>query len=108
MMSKLAKKKATDCEGEVLQGKKLKQFQSELGPSWKVLRGKQLQKELKFKDFREALAYTNRVGEIAESLGHHPDIFLAWGKVKLTIWTHSKGGLTENDFGLAAKVDEIH
>ncbi len=106
-MSKL-EKKAGDCEGEVLQGTKLQKFKSELGAGWKVVDGKQLHKELKFKDFREALTYTNRVGELAESIGHHPDIFLGWGQVKLTIWTHSKGGLTENDFDLATRVDKIH
>ena len=107
-MSKLAAKKAGGGESGVLRGAKLKQLQNELGQGWKLVNGKQLEKELKFKDFREALTYTNKVGELAESMGHHPDIFLTWGHVKLTIWTHSKGGLTESDFGLAAKIDEIH
>ena len=67
----------------------------------------QLEKEFRFKDFREALAFTNRVGELAEAQGHHPDIYLTWGKVKLTIWTHKVDGLTESDFILAAKADAL-
>jgi pterin-4a-carbinolamine dehydratase len=55
----------------------------------------------------QALAFTNQVGELAEAQGHHPDIYLTWGKVKLTIWTHKIDGLTESDFILAAKVDEL-
>ena len=66
-----------------------------------------LQKEYKFKDFREALAFTNKVGALAEVQGHHPDIYLTWGKVKLTIWTHKIDGLTESDFVLAAKADKL-
>ena len=61
----------------------------------------------KFRNFREALDFTVRVGELAESVGHHPDIFLAWGRVKLTIWTHKIQGLTESDFVLAAKADRL-
>jgi 4a-hydroxytetrahydrobiopterin dehydratase len=64
-----------------------------------------LEKEYKFKDFRQALDFTNKVGELAESQGHHPDIHLAWGKVKLSIWTHKIDGLTESDFVFAAKAD---
>ena len=60
-------------------------------------------KQYRFPDFRQALAFVNRVGELAEEEGHHPDIELGWGRVKLTLWTHSIGGLSENDFILAAK-----
>jgi 4a-hydroxytetrahydrobiopterin dehydratase len=65
-----------------------------------------LEKAYPFKDFREALAFTNRVGELAEEQSHHPDIHLAWGKVRLTIWTHKIDGLTESDFIFAAKADQ--
>jgi 4a-hydroxytetrahydrobiopterin dehydratase len=67
--------------------------------------GKRLEKQYKFRDFRQALAFVNRVGEVAEQEGHHPDIELGWGRVKLTLWTHSIGGLSEGDFILAAKSD---
>jgi 4a-hydroxytetrahydrobiopterin dehydratase len=66
---------------------------------------RRLVKQYRFPDFRQALAFVNRVGELAEQEGHHPDIELGWGRVKLTLWTHSIGGLSENDFILAAKAD---
>jgi 4a-hydroxytetrahydrobiopterin dehydratase len=61
----------------------------------------------RFDNFRDALGFTNRVGELAEEQGHHPDIELAWGRVKLTVWTHKIDGLTESDFIWAAKADQI-
>jgi len=64
-------------------------------------------KEYIFSNFSQALAFTNQVGELAEAEGHHPDIYLAWGKVKLMVWTHKIDGLTESDFIFAAKVDEL-
>jgi 4a-hydroxytetrahydrobiopterin dehydratase len=79
----------------------------ELGGGWSCVDEHHLEKEYRFKDFRQALAFTNRVGELAESVGHHPDIHLAWGKVRLTIWTHKVDGLTESDFVLAAKADRL-
>ena len=68
---------------------------------------KKIHKEMKLKDFAEALAFTNKVGVIAEAEGHHPDIALAWGKVGITLSTHSIGGLSMNDFILASKIDAI-
>ncbi len=67
-----------------------------------------LRKTFKFADFRIALAFVNRVGELAEEQGHHPDIFLSWGKVEITAWTHKINGLTESDFILAAKIDKFY
>jgi len=90
-----------------LKGQELVRLARELGGGWQVVEERQLAKEYKFKDFREALGFTNKVGELAEAQGHHPDIFLAWGKVKLTIWTHKVNGLTESDFVLAAKADKL-
>jgi 4a-hydroxytetrahydrobiopterin dehydratase len=66
-----------------------------------------IERTYKFKNFRQALDFTVRVGELAESVNHHPDIYLSPGKVKLTLWTHKIGGLTESDFVLAAKVDRF-
>ena len=66
-----------------------------------------LEKTYEFDDFRQALDYTNKVGEMAEEQGHHPDIYLAWGVVKVTIWTHKIDGLTESDFVFAAKCDTL-
>ena len=75
--------------------------------AWETVDASRLEKHFKFPDFRSALAFVNRIGEIAEAEGHHPDIVLGWGKVAVTLWTHAAGGLTENDFILAAKIDRL-
>jgi 4a-hydroxytetrahydrobiopterin dehydratase len=108
-MSVLAEKECIPCKGGVprLEGIGLSRLTKELHSGWKVVDGHHLEKEYKFKNFRDALSFTNRVGELAESQGHHPDIYLAWGLVKLTVWTHKVDGLTENDFILAAKADQL-
>ena len=90
-----------------MKGQDLARLAGELAGGWQVVGERQLEKEYRFKDFREALGFTNKVGELAEAQGHHPDIYLAWGKVKLTIWTHKINGLTESDFVLAAKADKL-
>jgi 4a-hydroxytetrahydrobiopterin dehydratase len=79
----------------------------QLGGGWKLMADHHLEKEFPFNNFRQALDFTNRVGQLAEAQGHHPDIYLAWGRVKLAIWTHKVDGLTESDFVLAAKVDRL-
>jgi len=73
---------------------------------WTVVDGKRLAKTYKFRNFAQGLAFVNRAGEIAEAEGHHPDLYLAWGKVGVELFTHVIGGLSENDFILAAKLDE--
>ena len=106
-MSALAEKECVPCKGgsSPLKGKELEPFAAQLAGGWQVVREHHLEKEFKFKDFREALDFTNRAGELAEEQGHHPDIYLAWGQVKLTVWTHKIDGLTESDFIFAAKAD---
>ena len=108
-MSALAEKECVPCKGGVppLKGQDLAKFKTQLNGGWQVVQEHHLEKEYPFKDFRQALDFTNKVGELAESQGHHPDIFLAWGKVRLTIWTHKIDGLTESDFVLAAKADKL-
>jgi 4a-hydroxytetrahydrobiopterin dehydratase len=108
-MNTLAGKQCIPCKGGVppLRGQELARLADELGGGWQVAAERQLEKEYQFKDFRGALDFTNKVGELAEAQGHHPDIYLAWGKVKLTIWTHKINGLTESDFVLAAKADRL-
>jgi 4a-hydroxytetrahydrobiopterin dehydratase len=108
-MSALAEKECVPCKGGVppLRGEELARLTRELGGGWQVVKDHQLEKEYRFKDFREALAFTNRVGELAEAQQHHPDIYLAWGKVKLVVWTHKVNGLSESDFVLAAKADKL-
>lgn len=75
-------------------------------PGW-LLDGKKMHREFVFKDFVEAMAFVNRVAEIAESEGHHPDLQIHWNKVLVELWTHSIGGLSENDFIVAAKINLI-
>ena len=107
-MSDLAKKTCIPCKGGVppLKGAKLNDLLEKLKNDWKIIKEHHLEKEYSFKNFKAALNFTIKVGELAENLGHHPDIFLAWGKVKLTIWTHKIDGLTESDFIFAAKADK--
>jgi len=108
-MSELAKKECVPCKAGALplKGEELTDLLNDLGVGWRVVAEHHLEKEYSFKDFRTALAFTNRVGELAESQGHHPDIGLSWGKVKLVIWTHKVDGLTESDFILAARADML-
>ena len=80
---------------------------AQLGGGWIVVDVHHLEKEYQFDDFRKAFDFTIRVGEMAEEQDHHPDIFLTWGKVKLTLWTHKIDGLTESDFIFAAKADAL-
>jgi 4a-hydroxytetrahydrobiopterin dehydratase len=103
----LAARECVPCKGGVppLAGEELRALEAQLGNGWKVVEGHHLEKEYRFRDFREALAFTNRVGELAERQNHHPDIALAWGRVGLKVWTHKIDGLTESDFVWAAKAD---
>lgn len=104
----LSQKKCSACSVVTprLKGKEIEPLFNQLISGWKVVDDRHLEKEYDFPDFKEALKFTNQVGKIAETEGHHPDIHLAWGKVKLMIWTHKINGLTESDFILAAKCDE--
>lgn len=107
-IKKLAQRQCIPCgeEGGRLKGPAIKNLLKQLPGKWE-LKGQRLEKTFKFPDFKKALKFTNRVGEIAEAQGHHPDIFLTWGEVRLQISTHSAKGLTENDFILAAKVSKL-
>jgi 4a-hydroxytetrahydrobiopterin dehydratase len=108
-MSALAEKECVPCKGgaQPLKGNDLATLARQLGEGWRVVDEHHLEREYKFKDFREALDFTNQVGELAEAQQHHPDIYLAWGKVKLILWTHTIAGLSESDFVFAAKVNEL-
>ncbi len=108
-MNALSQKECVPCRGltDRLAGAGLPALMAQLPSGWRVVNDHHLEKEFKFKDFRQALDFTNRVGELAEAQGHHPDLLLAWGKVVVTLWTHKVDGLTESDFVLAAKADEL-
>jgi len=92
-----------------LKGKDLSDFHRLLADpaQWKIIDEHHIVRSYKFPDFKSALAFVNRVGELAEQQGHHPDILLRWGKVEITLWTHAVDGLTESDFILAAKIDQL-
>jgi 4a-hydroxytetrahydrobiopterin dehydratase len=108
-MSELASMTCVPCRGGVppLGGAKLEEYRRKL-PGWGVVNEHHLHRSFAFPDFKAALAFVNRVGELAEQQGHHPDIFLAWGKAEITIWTHKIDGLTESDFILGAKIDQLY
>jgi 4a-hydroxytetrahydrobiopterin dehydratase len=105
----LLTKKCVPCEGgtEPLKGEKLS-FYTPVTPDWSVVDEVKIQKEFKFKNFLEALSFVDKVGKLAESEGHHPDINLHnWNKVTLTLSTHAIKGLSENDFIMAVKIDQL-
>jgi 4a-hydroxytetrahydrobiopterin dehydratase len=108
-MENLSQQKCKPCEGGVapLTRSQFEHYLDQVA-EWSVIEDKRLERLFQFKDFAEALEFINRVGAIAESEGHHPDIFLhGWNKVKVTLWTHAIGGMSLNDFIVARKIDEI-
>ena len=109
MANKLADKTCTPCEegAEPLRGEEIRRLSRDLAPDWYVAEEHHLEREFTFDDFRQALDFVNQVGELAEEQGHHPDIYLSYGKVKIQLWTHKINGLHENDFIMAAKIDAL-
>lgn len=105
----LLEKKCVPCEGGVLplSIQKAQELMKEIDGWTLSSDAKEVKKEWKFKNFAEALAFANKVGAIAEAENHHPEIEIAWGKVEVELSTHSIGGLSENDFIVAAKIDAI-
>jgi 4a-hydroxytetrahydrobiopterin dehydratase len=108
-MSELVSKKCVPCKGGVppLKGEALQMLQKHV-EGWNVVEEHHLFKIIKFPDFRKALDFVNKVGEIAEEQGHHPVITFTLGKAEITIYTHKINGLTESDFILAAKIDSLN
>ena len=107
-MSKLADQQCVPCRGGVppLGPGRIAELIEQID-AWTAERDHHLTKTFKFADFVSALAFVNRVGAVAEEQNHHPDIYLAWGKVRVDIWTHKIDGLTESDFIFAAKTDAV-
>ena len=107
-MTELAARRCVPCRGDVppLKGTELDELSRQV-PEWEVVDEHHLKREFRFKNFREALDFVNRVGALAEEQAHHPDIEFGWGRVALEIFTHKIDGLTESDFILAAKVDRL-
>jgi 4a-hydroxytetrahydrobiopterin dehydratase len=107
-MSDLTKKHCIPCSGGVppLEPARIEELSREV-PQWSVVDGHHLRRKFSFDDFAGALAHVNKIGELAERENHHPDIKLGYGEVVVEIWTHKIDGLTESDFVLAAKIDEL-
>lgn len=108
----LSSKRCVPCEagGQPLSAGEVKKYSAEV-PKWSVVAEAEipqhLHREFLFKNFKEAMVFVNKVAEIAEQEGHHPDIFIFYNKVSLNLWTHAVGGLSPNDFILAAKIDAV-
>ena len=104
----LAEKTCVPCRGGVppLTPDQIRPLSAQVD-NWTVVNNHHIEKDFKFPDFKTALQFTVRIGVIAEEQKHHPDIYLAWGKVQVKIWTHKIDGLTESDFVLAAKVEQL-
>jgi 4a-hydroxytetrahydrobiopterin dehydratase len=107
--NKLIHKKCIPCEvggpslNRIEAGVLLKQV-----PEWRLNEGAtKLGRTFRFKDFKEAMTFADSVGAIAEEEGHHPDLHISWGRVKIELYTHAVHGLSENDFIMAAKIDHI-
>jgi 4a-hydroxytetrahydrobiopterin dehydratase len=108
MPEDLASQTCVPCRGGVppLKDAELQLIQQKV-LQWKVVNEHHITRAFTFPDFKQALDFVNRVGEIAEQQGHHPDILLTWGKAEITMWTHKIDGLTQSDFIMAAKIDRL-
>ena len=106
----LADNQCVPCRGGVppLEPAKVQELLGQLDSGWSLNAEGHIERMYEFKNFAEALDFVNKVGAIAEDEGHHPDLYLAWGKCKVEIWTHKIKGLTESDFYLAAKADRVY
>lgn len=108
-MSDLAKKKCVPCQGGVppLNAEQMAPLLAQLEAGWAIEENHHLAKIYPFENFAQGLDFVNRIGMVAESQDHHPDLHLAWGKVGVDLWTHKIDGLTESDFIFAAKCDMV-
>lgn len=105
----LSDKKCVACEGGVppIHGTELERYLQELTLPWEVLEGKKITHQFVFKDFKETMRFVNKVADLAEDEGHHPDISIFYNRLEITLWTHAIGGLSENDFIMAAKIEKL-
>lgn len=108
-MSDLTSKKCVPCESGAppLNKEEIEKLEDQIASEWNILENKKLERKFKFGDFKESMSFVNEVADIAEAEQHHPDIKIFYSLVTITLWTHAVGGLSENDFILAAKIDKI-
>jgi len=105
----LSEKKCVACEGGIppLAKEAVETYKKEINPAWSVIDNVKIKRSFTFKDFVHAMKFINQVAECAEAEGHHPDIFVSYNKVDISLWTHATQGLSENDFIMASKIDII-
>lgn len=103
----LTKKKCVPCEGNVpaLKAQEINELEKEISHDWKIIENKKIVREFSFVNFRQTMDFVNKVADLAEEEGHHPDMHVFYGRVEIELSTHAINGLTENDFILAAKID---
>lgn len=105
----LKEKKCKPCEGGIpaLTSKEIDILLEQIKTDWTILENKKLRREFRFVNFKQTMEFVNRVADIAEEEGHHPEMTVGYGHCEIEIWTHAIGGLSENDFILAAKIDVL-
>jgi 4a-hydroxytetrahydrobiopterin dehydratase len=105
----LARRQCVPCKKgtPALERERIESLRRQVSPDWAVIDGRRLEREISLKDFRQSIGLANRIGEIAEGQNHHPDLLVSWGKLRITLFTHAIGGLHENDFILAARIDAL-
>ena len=108
-MEKLSSQKCVPCEvgGDPLKTDEIAQVLPQLDDLWEVRENKKLERKFKFKNFVEAMKFVNKVADLAEEQGHHPDFHIHYNKITIELWTHAVGGLSLNDFIVAAKINKI-
>jgi len=108
-MAKLSEIKCIPCEGweKPLDESQIQTYLPQLTLDWKIIDNIKLQRRFEFKDFKQAMEFVNKIAEVAESEGHHPDIYIYYNKVDIMLSTHVIKGLSQNDFVLAAKIEEL-
>ena len=109
MSGGLADRSCVPCRGGVppLGAERVAELRRQISAEWTVVDGHHLERDVKLKNFRQAMVLANRVAEVAEAQGHHPDLLVSWGRLKITFFTHAIDGLHENDFIMAARVDAL-
>jgi 4a-hydroxytetrahydrobiopterin dehydratase len=109
-MNKLTEKHCIPCEGgvEPLKEKAIEKLKEELHTEWFVIDGTKLRRQFRFEKFIDAIDFVNKIATVAEEEQHHPDIYVFYNKVQIELFTHAIGGLHENDFIMAAKLDELY
>jgi 4a-hydroxytetrahydrobiopterin dehydratase len=105
----LSSKKCIPCEGGIpkLSRDRIAEYQKHIQPGWSVTANKKLSREYSFADYKHTMDFVNRVANLSEEEGHHPVLHVFYGKVIIELWTHAIGGLSENDFILASKIEKL-